>query len=146
MPENVPSPEPGDIAFRRIASVSTAASLALAYGWLAGFVRQPNGDLIFHWRWLVLVWALIGYFSAVYFWRKIWPPGNQNATRGGVVKGIIALAIPGSWWLIFPLRSQSGQHLWQVVTGLSAAAVVLSFGTWMIVRLVKAFEDDKEAE
>jgi hypothetical protein len=146
MPENVSPPDPRDIAFRRMLSSGTAMCLVLAYGWLAGFVRQPNGDLTFHWRWLVLVWAFIGFASTIYFWHKIWPPGNRTATRGGVVKGVIALAVPGIWWLIFPLRSQSGQHLWQVVEGLTAAVLVLAFGAWLIFRLGRAFEDDKEAE
>lgn len=141
IPENVQNTERRDLAFRRMVSVSTALSLALAYGWLAGFVRQPNGDLIFHWRWAVLIWAFIGIASTLYFWRKIWPPGNRTATRKGIVAGSIVLALPGVWWLIFPLRSQSGEHLWQVIAGLAAAAIVLSFGAWMIIRLGRAFEN-----
>jgi hypothetical protein len=146
MPENPENSEPRDLAFRRMVSVSTALSLAAAYGWLAGFVRQANGDLTFHWRWLVPVWAFVGFASTIYFWRKIWPPGNRETTRRGVVEGTVALAVPGIWWLIFPLRSQSGEHLWQVVEGLTAAILVLTFGAWMIIRLGKALEDDKEAE
>jgi len=136
----------GDILFRRMAICFTALSLAAAYGWLAGFVRQANGDLTFHWRWMVLVWGLIGFASTIYFWRKLWPPGNRASTRKGIIEGAIVLAVPGIWWLIFPLRSQSGQHLWQVIEGLTAAAIVLTFGAWMIIKLGKAFEDDKEAE
>ena len=146
MSENIQPIERGDLAFRRMVSVSTAASLALAYGWLAGFVRQPNGDLTFHWRWMVLIWALIGFFSTFYFWRKIWPPGNRMATRKGIIEGTIVLVLPGIWWLIFPLRSQSGQHLRQVLAGLIAAAIVLSFGAWMIFRLGRAFEESDKDE
>ncbi|HEV2456452.1 MAG TPA: hypothetical protein VGY98_19470 [Verrucomicrobiae bacterium] len=145
MPENSEQVEPRDLAFRRMVSLSTAASLAVAYGWLAGFVRQADGDLTFHWRWLVPIWAFIGFASTIYFWRKIWPAQNRMATRRGIANGAIALALPGIWWLIFPLRSQSGQHLWQVIEGLTAAALVLTFGAWMIIRLGKAFEDDKDA-
>jgi hypothetical protein len=141
MPEDQRQTGPGEILFRRIVSVSTALSLAVAYGWLAGFVRQANGDLNFQWRWLVAVWAVIGLVTTIYFWRKIWPPGDGMATRRGVLKGALALVLPGVWWLIFPLRSQSGQHLWQVVEGLIAAALVLTFGAWMIIRLGRAFED-----
>lgn len=126
--------------------MSTSLALALAYAWLGGFVRQPNGDFTFHWRWLVLVWAVIGFGSAIYCWRQIWPPGNRAVTHGGIVRGVFVLAIPGIWWLILPLRAQSGQHLWEVVIGLTAAALVLSFGAWLIFRLGKAFEDDKKAE
>jgi hypothetical protein len=135
-----------DTLFRRMAIWFMAFILAATYGWLAGFVRQPNGGLIFHWRWLVLIWACIGFVSTVYFWHKIWPSENRPATRKGAIEGTIALAVPGLWWLIFPLRSQSGQHLWEVIAGLTAAVVVLSFGAFLIFRLGRAFEDDKDAE
>jgi|SRR5580698_7740528 hypothetical protein len=146
MPENVQQTDQRDLLFRRMVIWSTALSLAVAYGWLAGFVRQPDGDLTFQWGWRVLVWALIGLISTVYFWRKIWPPGDRAATRRGIVEGAVAAGLPGIWWLIFPLRSQSGQHLWQVIEGLTAAAIVLTFGAWMIIRLMRGFENDKEAE
>lgn len=138
-PEQTPSSN-GDVLFRKIIIVSTALSLAVAYGWLAGFVRQADGDMTFHWRRLVLIWALIGYASTVYFWRKIWPPANLKATRIGIVLGVIAAALPGIWWLIFPLRSQSGAQLREVTEGLIAAAIVLAFGGWLIFRLGKVFE------
>ncbi|HEX3624594.1 MAG TPA: hypothetical protein VH280_04120 [Verrucomicrobiae bacterium] len=138
--------ESRDLAFRRMVSLGTAVCVALSYGWLGGFVRQPDGDLIFHWRWLVLIWACIGFAGTLYFWRKVWPPENQTTTRSGVVMGVIAVAVPLIWWLMLPLRSQSGRHRWEVVTGLSAATLVLLFGAWMIYRLGKAFENDKAAE
>jgi hypothetical protein len=124
--------------------VSTAVALGAAYGWLAGFARQTNGDLTFQWRWQVLLWAVIGVGTTAYLWHKIWPPANRSdATRKDIVKGSIALVLPGAWWLLFPLRSLSGQHFWQVVEGLSIAAVVLTFGAFMVIRLVRAFEEDK---
>ncbi|HUA65021.1 MAG TPA: hypothetical protein VME24_04180 [Alphaproteobacteria bacterium] len=136
----------GDVLFRRLAIWSIALILAATYGWLAGFVRQADGGLIFHWRWLVLIWAGIGFVSTVYFCHKIWPRESRPATRKGIIEGAIALALPALWWLIFPLRSQSGQHLWEVIAGLTAAVLVLSFGAFLIYRLGRAFEDDKEAE
>jgi peptidoglycan/LPS O-acetylase OafA/YrhL len=146
MPETIEQVDPREIAFRRVVMWFTALSLGAAYGWLAGFVQQGNGDLTFQWRWLIPVWAFIGTASTIYFWHKVWPPENQKGTRRGIVLGVIALALPCLWWLILPLRSQSGQHLWQVVEGLTAAILVLTFGGWMIFRLGRAFEDDKEAE
>lgn len=150
MPKNSPVPQPPDASdapFKRMITLSTALSLGLAYGWLAGFVRQPNGDLSFAWRWLVLPWALIGLGSTAYFWRKVWPPPRRpDATRKDIVKGSLALALPGLWWLLFPLRSLSGQHFWQVVEGLSIAAIVLTFGAFMVMRLGKAFEEDDGEE
>ncbi len=125
-------------------TISTALSLGLAYGWLGGFVRQPNGDLTFQWRWQVALWAFIGLASTAFFWRKVWPPASRpDAKRKDIVIGSIVLAVPGAWWMLFPLRAQSGQHFWNVVEGLSIAAIVLTFGAFMVIRLGKAFEEDK---
>lgn len=130
-----------DRPFRRMIVVSTAMSLAVAYGWLAGFVRQPDGDLIFHWRWLIVLWAAIGMVSTVYFWRKVWPIRRQTAPpHKDIAKGTIVLLAPGLWWLLFPLRSLSGEHFLQVMEGLIAATLVLGFGAWMLYLLGKAFE------
>ena len=138
-------PAPGtnftDILFRRMVIISTALSLAAAYGWLACFDRQPGGDFNFHWRWNAWLWVFIGLGSTLYFWRKIWPPADRPAaTRREIVKGSAVLALPGSWWILFPLRFLSGQHFWDVVIGLAAAAAVLTLGAWMVTRLIKAFE------
>jgi hypothetical protein len=135
-----------EVLFRRIIIISTELSLAGMYGWLACFDRQLSGDVFFHWRWIGLVWAGIGYGSCWYFWHKIWPASETvTATRGDILKGSAVLAVPCLWWITFPLRFLSGQHFWDVLAGLVAAATVLSFGAWMMTRLIKAFErSDKE--
>jgi hypothetical protein len=142
MPENPAPPAPAsDVLFKRMIVIFTALSLAAAYGWLAGFVRQSNGDLSFHWRWQVLMWAFIGFASNIFFWRKIWPPQNRHvATRKDILIASLVLALPGVWWLLFPLRSMSGQHFWQVIEGLAIAATVLTFGAFMVIRLGRGFE------
>jgi hypothetical protein len=143
VPENEkpPAANSTDALFKRIIIVACALSLATMYGWLACFDRQPKGDFYFHWRWSALLWIVIGLASNAYFWRKIWPPaGRAAATRKDVIKGSIVLGVPGLWWLTFPLRFLSGQHFWDVMTGLIAAALVLSFGAWMVIKLIKAFE------
>ncbi|HEY4414712.1 MAG TPA: hypothetical protein VGO57_03385 [Verrucomicrobiae bacterium] len=132
---------PSDTLFKRIVIVATALSLAITYGWLACFDRQPSGDFYFHWQWSALLWIAIGLVSNAYFWRKIWPPAGRAAvTRRGAILGSLALALPCLWWLTFPLRFLSGQHFWDVMSGLIAAAAVLSFGAWMVIKLIKAFE------
>jgi FtsH-binding integral membrane protein len=142
-----PSSASSDAFFKRMVAIFTALSLAAAYGWLAGFARGADGDFAFHWRWQILLWAVIGLVSTLYFWRKIWPPENQPAAaRKDIVEGSLTLALPGLWWLIFPLRFLSGQHFWNVVEGLTIAAVVLTIGAFMIIRLGKAFENDDKAE
>jgi ABC-type nickel/cobalt efflux system permease component RcnA len=120
--------------------VGTALSLAVAYGWLAGFARQADGDLSFQWRWPIPLWTFIGLASTVYFWRAIWPSQNRTVTRKDIVLGSAALLLPGLWWVISPLRSLSGQHAHEVIEGLVAAALVLTFGAWMIIHLARSFE------
>jgi hypothetical protein len=99
-----------------------------------------SGDFNFHWRWSALLWILIGFGSSLYFWQKAWPGDDSRATRKGIIKGSAVLLLPCLWWLTFPLRFLSGQHFWDVAIGLAAAAAVLSFGAWMVIRLIKAFE------
>jgi len=143
MSEEPSQSDASDVLFKRFIAISTALALAVAYGWLAGFARDPDGGFNFHWRWQILLWAFIGLATTFYFWRKIWPPPNRPpAKRKEIVAASLALALPGVWWLIFPLRSLSGQHFWQVVTGLSIAAIVLTFGALMIIRLGRGFEEE----
>jgi len=134
-----------DTVFKRFITIFTAVSIAAMYGWLGGFESQPDGNVNFHWRWGVLMWALVGVFSTIYFWGKVWPPeGHANATSKDVIKGTIVFAIPGLWWLAFPLRNHSGRHFWDVMSGLIVVFLVLTFGACMIFRLVKTFEATDE--
>ena len=133
-----------DTLFKRMIVIAMTLSLAGMYGWLACFTRLPNGDFHFQWSWLALLWIAIALVSSIYFWRKIWPP-TGDSTRKDVIKGLIVLLLPCVWWLLLPLRFMSGQHFWDVMAGLIAAAMVLSFGAWMVIRLIKAFEGN-EAE
>ena len=127
--------------FRRVVIIGTVLSLAIAYGWMASFARQPGGEMAFHLGWPSLVWCLIGTGSCLYFWRKIWPPDDRSRpTRRETIIGSLVLLLPSLWWLTFPLRFLSGQTFWDVACGLVFAALVLSFGAWMVTRLVKAFE------
>lgn len=124
--------------------IACALALAAMYGWLACFDRQPDGSFNFHWQWIALLWIIIGLGTNFYFWRKIWPPaGHADATRKDIIIAAIVLAVPCLWWLTFPLRFLSGQHFWDVATGLVAAALVLSFGAWMVIKLIKAFEQSE---
>src|SRR5262249_8391932 len=83
---------------------------------------------------------------SIYFWRSIWPPQNRTVTRKGIVLGCVVLLLPGLWWIISPLRSLSGQHAHEVITGLIAAAIVLSFVAWMVIRLIRSFENEEAEE
>jgi hypothetical protein len=143
MPAPSPSlaPSNSDLIFKRLITWSTAVCLAAIYGWLASYERQMDGSMHFHWRWLSLFWAIIGTGSSTYFWHQIWPPsGYPDSNRNGIIKGLIIIVLPGLWWLIYPLRFLKGEQFWDVITGLMVVASALSFGAWMITRLVKAFE------
>ena len=137
----VPATRTSNTLHRRVVVIGTVLSLAIAYGWMASFERQPGGEMAFHWGWPTLVWCLIGTGSCLYFWRKIWPPDDRSRpTRRGILIGSLALLLPGLWWLTLPLRFLSGQTLKDVSGGLVVAALVLSFGALVVTRLVKAFE------
>ena len=144
MAEPVPTVTPtrtSSTLHRRVVVIGTVLSLAVAYGWMASFKRQPGGEMAFRWGWPTLVWCLIGTGSCLYFWRKIWPPDDRSRpARRDVIIGALVLLLPGLWWLTLPLRFLSGQTLTDVSGGLVVAALVLSFGAWVITRLVKAFE------
>jgi hypothetical protein len=153
VPENnFPAPANStDTLFKRIIIVACALSLATMYGWLACVDRQPDGSFNFHWQWIALLWIAIGVVTNAYFWRKVWPSSAQaTVTRKDIFTGAVVLGVPCLWWLTFPLRFLSGQHFWDVMAGLIAAAAVLSFGAWMVIKLIKAFEqsdtDDLKAE
>jgi hypothetical protein len=97
--------------------------------------------MTFRWGWPTLVWCLIGTGSCLYFWRKIWPPDDRSRpTRWEIIVGSLVLLLPSLWWLTLPLRFLKGQTLRDVGSGLVVAALVLSFGAWVLTRLVKAFE------
>ena len=144
MAESVPTVTAARISnmlFRRAVVIGTVLSLAIAYGWMASFERQPGGEMTFRWGWPTLVWCLIGTGSCLYFWRKIWPPDDRSRpTRREIIVGSLVLLLPSLWWLTLPLRFLKGQTLRDVGSGLVVAALVLSFGAWVLARLVKAFE------
>lgn len=135
-------PTPADNALlRRVVIISTILSLATADGWMASFERQPGGELSCRWCWATLIWSLIGGGTCFYFWRQIWPPRDfPRASRKHIIIGSVVVLLPCLWWLTFPLRFLSGQNFWDVTCGLIAAAMVLSFGAWMVTKLIRAFE------
>ena len=135
------SPRTSNPLLRQVVVIATILSLATAYGWMASFDRQPGGDMASHWSWATAIWGLVGAASSIFFWRKIWPPKDRPpSTRGQIIAGSVVLLLPGLWWLTSPLWSLSRQTFRDVGTGLVAAAMVLTFGAWMVTRLIKAFE------
>jgi hypothetical protein len=135
-------PRESNALLRRVVVIGTVLSLGVSYGWMASFDRQAGGESAFRWNWAILAWILIGIGSSLYFWRQIWPPKERSQpTRKQIVLGSAVLVIPGLWWLTTPLWHLKGQTLRDVGGGLIAAVMVLSFGAWMVTRLIKAFEN-----
>jgi hypothetical protein len=131
--------------YKRIVTVLAAACLGAMYSWLACFMPSTEGSSHFHWRWMALLWIIIGVGSSTFFWHKIWPPSHYPAvSKNGIIKGIVALILPAIWWLAFPLRFWVGEHYWNIITAFVLVAMALSYGAWMITRLVKAFEQSDE--
>jgi hypothetical protein len=136
-----PTAPASNALLRRVVIISTILSLAIADGWLASFERLPGGELSCRWCWATLIWSLIGGGTCLYFWRQIWPPPNSPGTnRKRIITGSVVLLVPCVWWLTFPLRFLSGPDFRDVTCGLIAAAIVLSFGAGMVIKLIRAFE------
>ncbi len=77
----------------------------------------------------------------------LWPAkAVQGPTRTRVLKGFLVLAAPSIYWLSFPLHFISGRDCRDVLTGLTAAGLILGLGAWMMLRLIKAFEHSDQVE
>lgn len=136
------SPPALESLFKQAIIISTALSIAVMYGWLAGFETEADGGFRFHWCWPQIIWTVIGYLSTAYFWHKAWPAKRHAAAgRRDIFKATVVFAVPFLWWATLPLRLDSGPDLKDVITGVIAAVIVLSFVGWMLFRLFKAFED-----
>ena len=109
-------------------------------------VCPGEGDqgLVFHWRWLALIWGAGGLWAGWHLWSLIWQlenvPGVKPQQR--LRRYCIALAIGGVAVFAYPFRFVAPDKLRGVLTGLIAALVVLSLVGWMIFRLVEGFSDE----
>ena len=138
-------PASSDAQVKRPVTIVPAVCLAALYGCIACLDRRNDGLFHFHWHWLALLWIIIGACSSMYFCHKMWPPPRYPAaTRKGVIKGLIVLIVPALWWLAFALRFLIGGHFWDAVTPFIAVAMALSYGAWMVTRLLKLFESSDE--
>ncbi len=132
---------------RRWVIISTVLSMALADGWMASFGRVDGTGAQGAWIWRTLVWGLVGGGTCVYFWAMLWPAkAVQGPTRTRVLKGFLVVAAPSVYWLSFPLYFISGRDCRDVLTGLTAAGLILGLGAWMMMRLIKAFEHSDQVE
>jgi hypothetical protein len=131
--------------YKRVVTVLSAACLGAIYSWLACFEPSTEGASHFHWRWMALLWIIIGVGSSTFFWHKIWPPSHYPiASRNGIIKGLVMILVPMLWWLTLPLRHLVGERCWNIITAFAAVAMALSYGAWMITRLLKFFESSDE--
>ena len=124
---------------------ATALVFAAMFGWLACLQRMESGEVEFHWQRSAWLWIALGLVGPVYFWRQIWP--GQTVSPAGAarrqIKGWAALLVPSLMWMAYPLRFISGQQRLNVGIGLGVAAMVLTFGGWMVFRLIKGFADEE---
>ena len=136
---------PTNSGFRLVIVAATALGFAAVFGWLACIQRKENGEVEFHWQMGAWLWIAIGIACTVYFWRQVWPVKNHSpaGARRRVIKGWAALLIPSLMWMAYPLRFISGQQLLNVFIGLAIAATVLTFGGWMVFRLIKGFANEE---
>jgi hypothetical protein len=136
-----------DGGLKRAIIVSTTLLMAAVFGWLACIDRKENGDLDFRWHWGASLWIAIGLGCTFYFWRQVWPQNDSpDGKRKRLIKGWAAFLIPSLIWMTYPLRFFSGKHFTDVLAGLTAAAIVLTFGGWMLSRLIKGFNKNEPAD
>jgi len=134
------SPRTSNALLRQVVVIATILSLATAYGWMASFDRQPGGDMASHWSWATAIWV----WSAR---RAAFSSGARSGRPRIARRPLAAKSSPVPWFCCcrpmvadFSLVVFITPNFRDVGTGLVAAAMVLTFGAWMVTRLIKAFE------
>ena len=114
---------------------------------MASFDRSRVDETHDGWIWRSLLWGLVGGGTCMYFWAMVWPSKPvQGSARARTWRGWLVVSLPSLYWLSFPLHFKSGHDFSDVLTGLIAAGLILAFGAWMVIRLIKAFEHSDEVE
>jgi len=132
--------------FQHIVEISTAIGLGTVFGTVACLEWKEYEGPSFHWHWPVLLWIGVGVAAGIYFWRQIWhaqdaPPGHA---RMHLFKAWAALAAASGATFAYSVRTFRLAIFKDVLLGVFAASVVLSFIGWVIFRLMRLFESDTD--
>ncbi len=127
----------------RIIGGSTAFAFAGVLGAVACVDGRTSQGLVFHWRWFALVWMTIGAGAGWFLWQAVWAADAAGTprVRRRFVTWLVLLAIGGAAVFVFPIIYVPAAQFRDVLTGLIAAVLVLSFVGWMIFRLGKLFSE-----
>lgn len=134
-----------DNALMRIIAGSTAIAFAAVLGSVACVARTPAQGLVFHWRWMALLWMVAGAVAGWSLWRAVWAAdsaGTPRARRRLMVM-LVLLGAGGLGVFVFPIVFVEAGQIREVATGLLAAILVLSFVGWMIFQLGRMFGQDE---
>src|SRR5262245_58054259 len=144
LPSNQEPRPASDRGFQHIVEIGSAAGLGMVFGCMACLQWTEFKGPSFHWHWLVLFWISVGIFAGIYFWRQIWQA--QDAPAGGarkhLLKGWLVLAVACATTFAYSVRTFKLENFKEVLMGVFAASIVLSFVGWMIFRLMRMFEED----
>jgi len=132
----------------RIIAASTAFAFAAVLG-TAACVDGGGGShgLVFRWRWAALVWMALGATAGWSLWQAVWAAeaGRTARLRRRLMLNLAVVALGGIAVFAFPITFVPAGQFGEVLTGLLAAIVVLSFVGWMVVQLGRLF-DSKGSE
>jgi hypothetical protein len=138
----------GDALLMRIISGSTALAFAAILGSVSCVERNPVQGLVFHWRWAALFWMAGGAAAGWYLWQAVWAVDTDETPRARrrLLLSLALLAAGGIAVFVFPIVFVPAGQVGEVLTGLIAAVLVLSFVGWMIFRLGKVLSDESPGD
>ena len=139
-----PPKSEGDNAFERIAAVGTAAGFAVVLGSVACVVPAGAQGLDFRWRWLALLWGAVGLAGGWHLWRLLWrlEAEPSDKARRRLIRFCVVLFIGGVAAFAYPFRYVAPEKFRDVLTGLGAAVLVLTFAGWMLFRLFRSLSSE----
>lgn len=100
----------------------------------ATMLRSTRAGFSFEFSWFAPVAFLIGAGTALGYWRLL-------ARGTSLLWPSVGMLFLGGCVFIAPLRFVPTENLVSVLSGLICAAVVLSFGGFMIFRLIRAINE-----
>jgi hypothetical protein len=131
--KTAPDPEQTFLKIVRFAS-SLGFGVMLA---TATMLRSTRAGFSFEFSWLAPLAFALGFGATMAFWRR----AAQGRTLRWPSAGMLLL---GGCVFLAPLRFVPKENLFNVISGLFCAAMVLSFGGFMIFRLIRLINEGEQ--
>lgn len=134
-----------DCAFERIAAVGTASAFAIVLGSLACVVPAGAQGLDFRWHWVAVVWGAVGLAGGWRLWHLLWRVQAEPTPRARrrLLRYCFLLLLGGVAAFAYPFRFVAPEKFQDVLTGLGAAVIVLTFAGWMLFRLFRSLSREE---